>query len=464
MVAVFVLLSLLLVPGLAAAQTTSPPGSQFNPRTPPSATIPSAPDIVFPVPPPAASRPVQLFEFHPLIGVSEEYTDNFNRSVRNREENFRSMLSPGMNARLDAGFLTGQATYTFSGFHDTAVDELGYFNAFAGRLAWEATPRFRLSAAGAVNQSDAPGQADRLGLRLDRRKFTSGNGSLGADWAIGDVTASPYYRPSYFTEEDGADTLTHAFGANVSTTIARIHTVTIGYEYLTSETSSTGAHGSASETLGHQFSGSFSRDLSERATAGISGSYALRTHDLKAPGGQTDFTRWNTAVFANYAVPNTIAIRANVGVSQLSTDTSDGDLILTTSSSLVYWFGQAVFTITAERGFSESFSGAQNQGVVRTTGAGGSIAYPFTPRLSSQVNIAYRENEFTGTGGSPTTTGVNSSSTRTDKVLSAGIGLSFQILRWLGTSLDYSYSTTDSSDVDGDIVENRARLSLNFVF
>src|SRR3989454_6155663 len=204
MVAVFVLLLLLVAgPELSAAQTTgtTSAGSDFNPRTAPTPTIHSGPEIVFPVAPPSTARAAQLFEFHPLAGVSEEYTDNFNRTVRNRTENFRTSVSPGMSVQMDAGTLTGLATYTISGFHDSSLDALGYFNVFAGRLSWDATPRLKLTATSALNQSDAPGQADRLGLRIGRRKFTGANGSLAADWLIDNVTVSPYYRLSRFSEE-----------------------------------------------------------------------------------------------------------------------------------------------------------------------------------------------------------------------------------------------------------------------
>src|SRR5438445_8907424 len=209
-------LLLLLVPAVAAGQTTAttaqppPSTSEFDLRTPPPPTIPSAPQIEFPVPVPAAGRPVKLIDFHPLIGVSEEYTDNFNRTVRNHQENFRSMLSPGMNVLMDAGFLTGQATYAISGFYDTAVDEPGYFNRFAGRLSWEATPRLKLNARGGVSQNDEPSQADSLGLRQERRKFTTSNASLGADCSvIANVTASPDYAFLNFSDDSGLPSTTH---------------------------------------------------------------------------------------------------------------------------------------------------------------------------------------------------------------------------------------------------------------
>src|SRR5438309_5171281 len=283
------LLLLLLAPAVAVGQTTTTPDSEFTLRTPPLQTIPSAPRTEFPVPVPAARRPVQLFDFHPLIGVSEEYTDNFNRTVTNRQDNFRSMLSPGMNVLMDAGFLTGEATYTISGFYDTAVDEPGYFNTFAGRLSWEATPRLKLNVGAGLTQSDEPSQADSLGLRQVRLKFISSNASLGADWSVsGNVTASPYYRFLNFSDESGPQTTTQFVGTNVSTSIYQIHTLTVGYEYLESTTSNatTGTSTGDSDIHGHQFSASFSRDISQRMTAGISGGYAFRTQDVRGPDAE----------------------------------------------------------------------------------------------------------------------------------------------------------------------------------
>src|SRR5262245_28176556 len=259
---------------------------EFNPRTPPPQTIPSRPEIVFPVTPPAR-RPVQLFEFHPLIGASAEYTDNFNLTASNHKSNFRSMLSPGMNVLLDSGFLTGRATYVLSGFYDTAVHEFGYFNAFAAGLSWEATPRIRLNLAGSVNQSDEPNQADTLGLRVTRRKFTSSYLSASSDLDIEGITASPYYHFSSFLDKGAPDTTTHSPGVILGTTLYSIHRVTVGYEYLNSTTAAGTAGVGESDTQGHQLSGSFSRDISVRTTLGISGGYAFRTQDQTLLGVDT---------------------------------------------------------------------------------------------------------------------------------------------------------------------------------
>ena len=295
-----------------------------------------------------------------------------------------------------------------------------------------------------------------------RRKFISTNASLGADWSVsGNVTASPYYRFLNFSDESGPQTTTQFVGTNVSTSIYQIHTLTVGYEYLTGTTLHATTGTADSDIHGHQFSASFSRDISQRTTAGISGGYAFRTQDERGPDAETNYQLWNVFLFDNYALPNRIEIRVNIGVSKLSTES---DPFVSTASSISYWFGQALANVEVVRGLSETFSGGQNQDVVKTTGASGSLTYPFTPSFRGLARVAYHENEFTGIGGTPTTTALGTSPTRTERVLMGSIGVTFQILPWLGSGLEYSYSRTTSTDVDREIMENRARASLNFAF
>ena len=143
-------------------------------------------------------------------------------------------------------------------------------------------------------------------------------------------------------------------------------------------------------------------------------------------------------------------------------DTSSGSLLLSTSSTLSYWFGQAIASLSLERGFSETFAVGENNGVVQTTGYAASLSYPFTPSFSGQANISYRENEFTGVGSTETSPG---GSTRVDNVLTGGLSFSYQILRWLGSTLEYNYSKTSSSEADrGNITENRFKLALTASF
>jgi len=103
--------------------------------------------------------------------------------------------------------------------------------------------------------------------------------------------------------------------------------------------------------------------------------------------------------------------------------------IVTTNSSLSYWFGHAVATIGVDRGYAETFLGGENQGVVLTTGGRASLTYYFSPLLNLTGNVGYRENEFTGIGGIATPVAGNRSPTRTDKVLNGSEAL--MTLAWM---------------------------------
>ena len=89
---------------------------------------------------------------------------------------------------------------------------------------------------------------------------------------------------------------------------------------------------------------------------------------------------------------NRIEIRANIGVSMLSTE----EPFVSTGKRLSYWFGPAIATVGVVRGLSETFSGTLNQGVVETTGVTVRLPTSFTPSLRGLAGVSYYENDFTG--------------------------------------------------------------------
>jgi hypothetical protein len=482
MVVVWLAVVLLLVPGISAGQPpaaperppapgavplqvpglvigVSPPGTfpvDVSPRTPPLPTIPSGPTVILPTPPPEATRPRRLFEFRPTLGVSEEYSDNFLLSEQNPEANFRSMVSPGLQVLLDNGSLTGSAAYTLSAFYDTQPKEPGLHHTLAALLAWQATPRLRLSLAEALLESDDPSRVDSLQLEQARRTFTSNQLSLTSDYSLGTIETKTYYRRSDFTSET-ATTQSNTVGLSATASLGRIHTVTAGYEYLVSDTTfstTTAVPAASGSTLtGHQITASFSRDLTATTTAGISGAYAVR--DQEAGNRSTSFTRRSISFFSNYILTDRLILRSDIGVAQLNNDSSSGDPFLTSTSNISYWLGRATFSLGIARGFAETFSQGQDFGVVKTSGYTGSVLYRFTPLFSSQINGSYRENEFTGLGG-----GIGGT---TNTVYTAGINITYQIARWLTGTIEAVHTHNQSSTGQASFSENRVRASLNAI-
>jgi hypothetical protein len=438
-----------------------PPGQGFpteiSPRIPPSPTIPSGPSVILPTPLPAGARTGRLFYFQPTLRISEEWTDNFNRSENNPISNFRTTLAPGAQILLDRGTLTGSAAYTLSAFHDSSLGEFGVHNSLAALLSWQAIPTWRLTLSEAFVQSDDPERTDRLLLTRQRREATSNQTSLTSEYsllALG-LDTRQYYRYSHFDSTSTTDA--HTFGLSASRALDRIHVLTLGYEYLMSDsTRNESTSGSRDSSVrGHQVLGTFSRDVSARLTAGLTGAYATR--DLEGTNGPSSYERWNMAVFGNYTLLERLIARVNVGFAHLS---ATDETIVTTLSTVSYWFGPATATVGFERGFSETFGQSEDFGVVKTTGVFASLLYRFSPLLSGEVNASYRENDFTGIGGSAAVNG--GADARDDTVYSAGVRFIYQITRGLSASLDAAHIESEGR-ASRSFSENRVRAALSAI-
>src|SRR5216110_1760589 len=81
----------------STAPLTPPPPVPPWPATPgltPPATIPSKP-VPVSMQPTAVAPPAATFQLDYLLGVGEEYSDNFRRSDADKKSNFLTILSPG---------------------------------------------------------------------------------------------------------------------------------------------------------------------------------------------------------------------------------------------------------------------------------------------------------------------------------------------------------------------------------
>ena len=477
MASAWLVILLVLVPGVAAAQYIRPPALEpdpaiiQSPRTPPPMTIPSAPELApearpdlrlqLPGPSPEAVRPTKTFDLKPTIGIFEDYTDNFNRTGENPTANFRSGITPGLQILLDRGNVTGQAFYRLLAFYDSSTGEPGTHHELSGQVSWQATARLKFTLTEAFAQSDEPDQSDRLNLNAGRRREFSRNLlSLTGDYSIGIVETKAYYRLSNFDADDQT-TRTHNIGASAAFPIGRIHMLTLGYDYIDSKTTegqggsfSTGFVQGDTTTTGSEITGSFSRDINPRVTAGITAAFADR--DQTTSTGTSNFKRWNAAVFNTYVIPDKIVMRGSLGVAQLLSKNSSDKPLLTSNTNITYWLGSAIFNLVVERGFSETFAGGENFGVVETAGVSGSVTYRFSPLLTGFVRAGYRENEFTGEGGGQ--------AGRKEEIATGSLGVNYQFLRGLTATFDYTYTKTPTNDLGASFTENRVRAALNAAF
>ncbi len=452
----------------AALPPVTVPAERYEPPTtvPPTPTIPSAPQ---PTVIPPTLRPGAAFEVHPLLGLFEQYTDNFNRSSVSKKFNFRTAVVPGLTGRLDKGPLSGFLRYSLQSFYDSEPQQFGNFNSVFAQLGWAINPRLKITVADAFTQGDEPAHVDRLGVQQERRNYDRNVASLTTDYTLATVSTEAYANLIDFSSSSsGASTgtptgvaaasSTHSriFGARAEVPIAVTNTARLGYEYLISDSSfSTGAPGVS--VHGYQLTSSVARQVTDALSIGLSGVYANRTQDRTTIRPEVDFSRWEVDLFNSYTIAQRLSWKGSVGVVSLNGG-GDSAPRVTTQTSLAYWLGRVVIGLAVERGVSETFAQGQNFGVVQTTGYSGTLTVPFTPLIKAVASVSRRQNDFTDLG---LTTAV--SGTRTNEVLAESLVFRFQLRSWLTASLDYGHTDTSASPGTA-FSENRVQLSLNGTF
>ncbi len=406
-------------------------------------------------------------EFHPTARVAEEYTDNFFQRTSKSEENFRSIFGPGFTLFLNGARTFGTMTAVLDLVHDTAPnsgDDVKLFPSATVTLRYALTPRVALTVSDTFVRNDEPIAADAFGIRRGRQTFDSNVFTLTADWVLDRTALQAYYRNVLFSNEGSNqnqtgtglnDTITNILGVNASARIATAYVVRGGYEFSKTDTIGGQGGGQGEDTTTHTGFASISRQVGLYGTAGVSTSYSFQTRDSTKI--------WNASLFGAYGLPTGLSLSAAVGYSLLNSDSQSNEGTVSANANASYRFTRAVISVGAFQDFRQTAQQGQNFGTVETRSYFGSFLYQLTPFINTVVHANYTENEGTGTG--------NNQNSGTEKTLSYGATVNWQILRWLTASLQYTHTKQTGNNFNqgniggtGDFAENRAILSLFATF
>lgn len=412
-------------------------------------------------------------EFHPTARTSLEYTDNFFQTTSRTEDNFRSTLGPGFNLFLNGARTFGTLATTIDLVHDTAPDsgdEIKVFPSLNATIRYALTPRLALTASDTFIRSDSATTADQFGIRRGRQTFDTNTLSLIADWLLDQVATQAYYRnvlffnespsgnpatgqPGQTNDSEQQDTVTNIVGVNASTRFLVDYIGRLGYEFSATSTISGG--GSGDDGTSHTVFGSVARQFGPYTTAGISTSFQYQLNDSTKV--------YNASLFGAYGLPTGLSASAAVGYSILDSDSEDSDGIVSANATVGYRFARAAISVGAFQDFRQTSQTGQNFGTVQTTSFFGSFLYQLTPFINTVLSATYSKNTPTGTG--------NTDNNNTQKSLTYGASLNWQILRWLSATVQYTYTKQTGNDAfnqtffgNGDFAENRAILSLFATF
>ena len=441
---------------------TGIPGAPIPPWTPPIAPPPSQahPPTAFPTNFAYAFGGKKTFELNPAVYVTEQWTDNFNQTATNKQTNYRTIVGPGgtlvINGPSTKGFITGNAGLTY----DTAPNSSNFnvFPTITAGLQQIFSPRLSLSLANTYVRNNNPSYGDQFGLNTQRQEFTSNSASASLNYLIDIVSTTAYYRNSLYNTggSNGSNTTANIIGLGASTQVGLYNTVSLGYEHSWSNTSGASAGSNEGQSTGNLVTASISRQTGTYSSAGIQGSYAIYTQPQ-----QDNSYIWNFSVFSTYGFPSGLSFSGSVGVSQFSQNNQPTSTGATSNSSVSYTFGPATATLAIFSGFRQTGLDGQNFGVQQTQGYTGAFSYRFTPLITGSLQAAYTENSPTGGG--------NNANGASNKNLTAGANISWQILQWLSLNGNYNYllrsnPNTGSISGSGTIPVNTATLTLGATF
>ncbi len=480
-------------PGRPPVTPGLPPSTTIPPWTPPVAPAPSQTNIPAPFPlgggapgtpgfvgggapggrsafaPTITSIRGATLEFHPTLRTSEEYSDNFFQTTNHSEENFRSTLGPGFTLLLNGARTFGTLSTTVDLVHDTvagAGDEVKVFPSLYAAIRYALTPRLSLTLSDTFVRSDSASTLDQSGIRQGRQISDTNALGLSVDWLIGQTATQAYYRNVLFFNESNSgnastgtsntgDSITNILGANATARVLTDYIVRGGYEF--SRTDQTGGNSNTGgDTTTNTVFGSAARQFGLFTSAGLLSSYSYQTLD--------NTQIWNVSLFGSYGVPQGLSLSGSVGYSMLINDSQGDQGTVSASLTASYRFNRGAISVGVLRDFRQTAQQGQNFGTVESQSYFGSFLYQLTPFINATLHATYTENQPTGTG--------NVDNGGTQKTLTYGASLNWQVLRWLTASVQYIYTKQTGNDVfnqttaggSGDFAENRAMLSLFATF
>ena len=410
-------------------------------------------------------------EFHPTLHLAGEYSDNFFQSTSHARDNFRSILGPGFSLFLNGARTFGAFSTTVDLVHDTADNtgpEVKVFPSVNAAIRYALTPRLALTFTDVFVRNDSANNLDRSGLRQGRQTSNTNSAALTVDWLLDQVATQAYYRNVLFfnegNQEGGSDqtnqggtqndSVTNIFGLNASTRVFTDYLIRAGYEFSRVDTTNSNNNNNndiGGDSTTNTFFGSASRQFGLYTTGGISTSYSFQT--------QEDTKIWNGSVFGAYGLPTGLSLSASVGYSILNSDTQDNEGLVTANANVSYRFTRAAISVGVFQDFRQTAQTGENFGTVQTRSYFGSFLYQLTPFINADLRVSYTENQPTGTG--------NIEGSGTQKFLTYGAAVNWQVLRWLTASLRYDFlqqmgrsAFDNNQDGTGNYAENR--VSLNF--
>lgn len=379
-----------------------------------------------------------------MLTTGSEYTDNFFRSRSAAQSNFRQTAVSDLALKLSGPAHRADLRYRPTVAYSTLLEEVAHFHALEAAGSYDLTPFLTLRASDNFTRSDNPTITDPNTLRVGR---VTTNQNLAA-------LELPYRTETWSLTPQGSWQITTNEG-NEGAAEERSNILTLGLNgAVTLVPWNAGLHAGL-ETIRAQFrlSDDFSGETYRLGANRSFGPQVELTADgsltVRRPDGREAFTIAHVLFGSRYQPWETLALRGGIGYDHTDVTERAGTQGLTYTAQASYT--GASFTLLAKSDLSiqESFTQAQDVGLVRSLNFELRLTYPATDSLTLTGIGKWGRNEFLESGAD-----------RKDTVRSWILSASLQLTRTLRLNGSWERTQRDSTLTAQEFSVNTFRLDL----
>jgi Putative beta-barrel porin 2 len=415
------------------------------------------------------------------ISLTEEYSDNFFQTERDRQDNYRTSLNIGTVYRLERGRSFISLANSISGTYDTASDMANVPFANLALNAGHQLPRLSLALSESFTRNDQPEEASPTGIRRAGQRFLQNILSPQVRYTFTPTTAADFAYTNALVVNQGQEqgnSGTSAFNKGNSTSQSFItglqHQFTpalsggMGYTYTTTDSDQSGdtQQHFASANLGYSLdarTSTFFRLFSNFIDSGGGGSVGTPQGNGNVYGASIGVRRQLTSYLGAFVAVGPTLVDSETQAKRLFANLQmglDGPVPIARRTTL---------TLSASQSIEETAGNITDVGLVLSRSATLSLNHQFSRDLLGSIFTTYAQTqplENISTNG-------QSVQDRNFTYWNIGATGSYALTRILSLTAIYRYQhgnspvsggVADGTQLGGSYAENRFTVALSATF
>lgn len=387
-------------------------------------------------------------EVIPSITLSEQYDDNIYLDNDNKETEYLTMLTPGINLNVTSETNIFELRYlpTFVWYYNETYEDIVRHSAGLN-FGYDITERTRFGIMGNYSSSDDPIENFEgvVGVRQTRNKYHRGTLNTNISYQFGPENLFTLgYNFGVLENEDNSldDRQFNNPYANLTYWFNLKNGLEIDYNYTYVEYDSDDEIIAPENYYINSAGARYLRRFQPQTTGSIRYAYTQSFYD--------DVTErykiHDVSLGLSHAFSDTFSTDLNVGYSLRDNDGSNDDTISTFDVSFFKTFNRGDFSLGGGSNWRDDFWEADSRGLVRYWSAFVNFNYQLREQLNFYAGANYNidEDDFDALR----------------QITRSNVGLRQIFLRWFNVSLEYAYITRDDEDDTTDYDVNRVTLSI----